>query len=250
MTRKEIMNDVAEALWLKPSTKKSSEQIIESIHAEFNNAYKENLSVANEIVKGVEDEKGSRLAKVGFKKTKKGSKHIEFKQNKERALKRANTILHYNQKYPANKFLFESDVENICEKYNLHHGKVSQFTGFVPNKNLKEIESFRIHDEDRRQQDNPSRGLPYFARLDHMIELDLLDKENEKTNNYVESTDYHIVAPLKDFDLEGYHTEGRKIVKDAPPDPVVLFPVKKGYLIMTTWGDEASDPIVQNPNHS
>jgi len=41
---------------------------------------------------------------------------------------------------------------------------------------------------------------------------------------------------------EGYKLE-RKI---EIPDPVVLQPVKGGYLILTAWGDEASDPLVMN----
>lgn len=235
MNTKEIMNDVAEALWLKPSKKQQDKrysEAIESIHKEFNEAFRVNLENANETLKQSEDEKGGRLARSGFKSTEKGSKYIESKRAKEKALKDANTILYYNQTYPMNKFIFGHDVIKICDKYNLFSGKVSLFTGFVPEKNLKEIENFRIHDEDRRDNDHT------------------LVHESKEDNYFVQSTQLQIVAPLKDFDLEGYHTEGREIVKDAPPDPIVLFPVKNGFLIVTAWGDEASDPIVQNPNHS
>ena len=40
--------------------------------------------------------------------------------------------------------------------------------------------------------------------------------------------------------------EGYKLEKKHIPDPVVLQPVKGGYLILTAWGDEASDPLVVN----
>ena len=48
---------------------------------------------------------------------------------------------------------------------------------------------------------------------------------------------------ISDLQLE----EGYKLVKKHIPDPVVLQPVKGGYLIITAWGDEASDPLVINP---
>jgi len=35
-------------------------------------------------------------------------------------------------------------------------------------------------------------------------------------------------------------------VFSVAPDPVVLYPVEKGYIIVTAWGDEASDPLVAN----
>lgn len=234
MKPKDIINDIAEAMWLKePTKKKQYSDTIESIHAEFNDSFRENLKQANELVKVAEDKKGSRLAQAGFSKTERGAKHIKAKKEKDEALRRANIILDYNHHYPMNKFLFESDIEKICGKYDLYHGQAAQFTGFVPEKNLKEIENFKIKDIHRK------------------LASGIGGEEVEKVGNYfVQSTSYDIVAPLKDFDLMGYHKEGRKIVKNAPPDPVVLFPVKDGYLIITAWGDEASDPIVQNPNHS
>lgn len=40
--------------------------------------------------------------------------------------------------------------------------------------------------------------------------------------------------------------EGYKLTKKHIPDPVVLQPIKNGYLIITAWGDEASDELVVN----
>lgn len=56
-----------------------------------------------------------------------------------------------------------------------------------------------------------------------------------------------ICAPVKDMDLTGLElVEGYKLQKQHIPDPVVLQPVKGGYLILTAWGDEASDELVVN----
>ena len=54
-----------------------------------------------------------------------------------------------------------------------------------------------------------------------------------------------ICAPLKDMEVKSNQkVKGYKIMDI--PDPVVLQPVRGGYLIVCAWGDEASDEIVVN----
>lgn len=64
----------------------------------------------------------------------------------------------------------------------------------------------------------------------------------------LESTNkFTICAPEKWMNVpKDYRLEGTKYVKKIK-DPVVLSRVRGGYLIVTAWGDEASDPIVVNP---
>lgn len=60
-----------------------------------------------------------------------------------------------------------------------------------------------------------------------------------------------ICAPIKDMDITNMTIKnGYKMKENYEdiPDPVVLQPVKKGYLILTAWGDEASDPLIVNEN--
>ena len=65
-----------------------------------------------------------------------------------------------------------------------------------------------------------------------------------------------ICAPLKDMNMQGMKLDGVHMVKDVPvPDPVVLMPKNHkngtvGYLILTAWGDEASDELVVNQNNN
>lgn len=58
-----------------------------------------------------------------------------------------------------------------------------------------------------------------------------------------------ICAPEKDMDIPSTHTKtGNFIIeKIYVPDPVVLQPVKGGFIIVAAWGDEASDDLVINP---
>ena len=59
-----------------------------------------------------------------------------------------------------------------------------------------------------------------------------------------------ICAPVKDFNTKGMELKDFKLSKIEIPDPVVLQPVnfkgEKYYLIVTAWGDEASDELVVN----
>ena len=54
-----------------------------------------------------------------------------------------------------------------------------------------------------------------------------------------------IAAQEEDFDTRGMYVKGHKLEMSIP-DPIVLQPVKGGYLIVTAWGDEASDAAVVN----
>ena len=73
---------------------------------------------------------------------------------------------------------------------------------------------------------------------------------------YVEHKGYSICAPVKDMELgkNGASPKsrifGNQVEMKAYPDPVILRAVKGGYLIVTAWGDEASDPIVVKQNHN
>jgi hypothetical protein len=56
---------------------------------------------------------------------------------------------------------------------------------------------------------------------------------------------FQICAPLKDMEIpKNKKLVGHKIINI--PDPVVLQPVRGGYLIVCAWGNESSDEMVVN----
>lgn len=59
-----------------------------------------------------------------------------------------------------------------------------------------------------------------------------------------------ICAPVKDMDITNLTLKDGYKLERHVPDPVVLQPVKGGYLIITAWGDEASDPLVVNETNN
>lgn len=263
-----------------------SARIIEEIHNAFNGAGDELLSKAKEIVALPDyDEtllkKSRRLDALGFGSSKdvEKAKDIEItianvEESNRHKKEEAETIMYFKNKYPLYKYIDETSVREICRKYGLVYGPVERFTGFVPEKNLQEIENFKIDDQDKavrflHTSERRKRVDIGMYKTTQMITTrrygfdgfeSLGSDKSERGGNYVkrELAPFEIAAPKKDFDngdnvqLEGFELVHSKEVAYSVPDPVVLQPVwrnnRKHYLIVTAWGDEASDPLVVNEN--
>lgn len=70
------------------------------------------------------------------------------------------------------------------------------------------------------------------------------DAYERRQNEKVKGKDLLIIAPEHKLNTRGKVKEGH-ILKIK--DPIVLQPVDKGYLIVSSWGLEASDELVVNP---
>lgn len=200
---------------------KRYDDVIEQIHSEFDTAHLALLEQAKKIIAGsdVKTDKAERLLKVGFGKATDVRETEHEVKIKSLAEQTSRVVNYYSMKYPLYKFITPDQAMTIAEKYNLVLGNVSDFIGFVPDKNLREIEKFKC-DEADKDMDTGFMG--------------------SRTNRV---KGMQIVAPQKDFDMTGKVVRNRRI---EIKDPVVLQPVKHGYLVVTAWGDEASDPIVVN----
>jgi hypothetical protein len=242
---------------------------IQKIHKEYYEASDKLLAEANEIISGNNTEKAVRLEKVGFKK----SREVESVAHVAMNMKIASTIEYYKNKYPNNKFITVDQVEQINNKYNLICGPIGVYKGFVPDVKLKQIESFKIDridikpdqvkilkwsfthtDEDNIKEFNkqyPDGIIPSnlfiggsAAHYRHPVIGRMFVKSWEEMK-----TEMMICAPLKDMDVDGLKKVKSffsRVTTREIPDPIVLQPVKDGFLIVAAWGDEASDPIVVN----
>ena len=253
---------------------KYPKEVIE-IHHEFHTAADRLVNEANSILKEAESKdanKVSRLEALGFKQA---GQVVELKpllQKANLSKEQLELLAYYQREYPLNKFITEEQVKTICHKYNLVCGEVNRFKGFVPNKNLNDIEKFKVKDVDSiKYFVNSKKGLFYINESDiHPDILNYLNSVgdvfckfsdrsydnikggNEKFGEFakcekVKGNLLKICAPVKDMDISGLElVEGYKLEKKHIPDPVVLQPVKGGYLIVTAWGDEGSDELVVN----
>lgn len=251
-------------------------QVLE-IHNEFQTASEKLLASAMEVINqsGANlADKVARLEKAGFKNSVEVKRFEQVKVTHEQA----GLIQYYQQRYPDNKFITEQQVEAICKKYKLECAPVDRYKGFVPDAKLKQIEGFKLRCGDEKdkvlfikrleyksQRGQLSRieklfpnGIPFRILAGSHIRTSSLPGRWKDTTIFV--SDYEvsnneilICAPKKDFDLTGLKKIGALFMSMTTvhvPDPVVLQPVKGGFLILAAWGDEASDELVVNPKHN
>lgn len=190
-----------------------------------------------------DDFEADKLKELGFKSIQKVSDREDVLTKR----RYAETVAYYRQKYPFRKFLLQLSVEAICKKYGLLLGYVQHFTGVIPQKNINEILGFKVNDEDKPESDNSiwfksSRWDEKFDKL-FLCEGKWCEEKEEKISQ--EKITLKICAPETMFNTNNMTVvDGYKLVSD----PIVLQPVKGGYLIVTAWGDEASDENVVNEN--
>lgn len=206
-------------------------EIIQKIHNEFFNC--DNGT-----------EKDKRLFELGF-------------INAQGTEKYSSKAVYYQKKYPLYKFITKKQVTAICKKYGLIFGKIALFNGFVPEKNLKEIECFKIEWIDCSVFYNEWDIKFEFNQLPDKIKKKFIAHENEFnkittreiSENEFTGKKYNmmIVAPKEQFNLPDDYKIDWKTKKIINMDPIVLQKVNGGYLVITAWGNEASDENVINP---
>ena len=250
---------------LEKRIQESKNKLMDEIHNEFYTEVDKLLEFAK-ILKPLDTDKqellnkASRLKKLGFvlvesiievKKEQQRLFELEKENIEKQALKKA--IEYFSNKYPLYKFITEDSVKRICEKYNLVYGEVQYYKGDVPDKNLKEIENFKIDEKDKLYL------LRYISLYSDKLDTSRYIGYNEITTNHTTKNfptkiceaSLEIVAFSKDFNLTDEMIIDFKVSKINIPNPIVLQPVlynrKKYYLIITTWGQESSDPLVLNP---
>lgn len=251
---------------------------IEQIHNEFFTASEKLITQAKAILEKPINEKAFRLEKAGFSVAQGVEEHkrLAEQQAKEKAF--ADMVNEYQMTYPNNKFITEEQVTRICKKYNLVCAPVARFKGFVPESKLKQIEAFtnvaprHVPDKKIRITSVWNASNIFNSLTAKLIRQELgefldYDHPNIEYNGgqpwrihasfgryyisgYQEKKyERSICAPKKDFDLKGLSKLGlffSSLTTHVVPDPVVLEPIKGGYLILAAWGDEAKDEDVVN----
>jgi len=274
---------VTDILVAEPKVKaqeKSVNEIIEEIHENFYTEVDRLLTsarISHSLHSDKEQliEKCSRLKSLGFTNTKE-VKEAEAEISRLQKLMAENdskaslieAIEYFSVRYSNYKFITEDSVKKICAKYNLVYGEISRYIGTVPDKNLKHIEDFKISKDDECYISTDyynSFGIgSSILKKEYQTHKEHLKTREQERNSQIRSMYVHsvnekcpleIVAPLKDFNMDGMELKDSKLSKKIEiPDPVVLKPVifkgQKHYLIVTAWGIEAADELVVNPNHN
>lgn len=265
--------------------------IIEQIHNDFDSAHIKLLDEAKKIISKEseqltkEEQRIIRLKTIGFTQALSVNQTVQKVNLSVKNKEQADLIQYYQQTYPFLQFITESEINRICNKYNLIHAPVSHYTGDVPEKNLIDIENAQpLKFEDKNLNisriiiddfwsDCP-RQLKQFLK-DTVIQttkelnkipidsdIESLIRQAGYTGDFgqfiyrtghIETIDYNgffICAPKSSFNLKGL--DKRKlgyfsILRTEIKDPVVFRYVKGGCQIITKWGLEASDKGLINP---
>lgn len=240
--------------------------VVEAIHNEFNISGEKLLSEAKEIISGLHVNnkvKADQLRSLGFANTKEVlESEIVLHQKREKE-KLANALEFFSVNYPSYKFITKQMAMTICKKYNLVLGEVSQYKGFVPQKNIDKIKDFFKEENDLNTvfyKSHSGYHHSFVSKKDYDIAREA-EKNRRSTERDYPTRSYDsvylsssrnslsIAAPLKDMETKGFKLKDRIFSREVP-DPVVLAPVSREgvelYCIVTAWGDEASDEIVVN----
>jgi len=255
--------------WTQNTPTQSNKEVvvIEMIHNEFDTAVDRLLLEAKDIISKMDMsiiDKGDRLSKLGFISTE--DARIAAKQIREKAEKEelSKHIMYYKTWYPNHKFINEVEVKRICNKWGLVHGPARYYKGSVPDKNVREIESFKLRNEDKIKQEtavdvykmggkeysgqNWHNHLSQFVTGVHGLSLGVdYTKDRVVLNTSYYQRPFEICAPEKDFDMTYLEKSGHRL---EVKDPIVLQPVNGGYLIVTKWGIEAQDEGLINETHN
>jgi hypothetical protein len=232
----------------KPTVINDTISIDEQIYKDVYSAQELLLAEAKEILSkpsGYDEERYERLQKMhslGFSNAAevKEFKEMDNKRKEQEAIK--SKIEYYQQTYPLHKFISEEAVKTICKKYNLLLTMTSDYIAEIPEKNQKEIVAFRVMRKDVREPYEVYRGM-FFMRHFHYPRFTEPKQYEDWQNEKLCGKDLLIVAPEHKLKTEGKIKDGH-ILKIK--DPIVLQPVDKGYLIVSSWGLEAGDELVVN----
>ena len=198
-----------------------------------------------------------RLKRLGFVANREVVNHGQKLTELKKEMSAADIVQGYRQKFPQ-KFITTGQVKELCKKYGLIVGPISRYIEVVPEKNLLELEKFQNeHGYPQLMRRNwNNEWLISRKGLDKFSEDEIYDMRNGKTvskwSNYNKITYkldslYSLAAPIEHFDTKGMVLNDYKLEVPKPvSDPIVLFEVKHGYIIVTAWGDEAQDPAVFN----
>lgn len=180
------------------------------------------------------------------------------------------------ESYPDALVVTYEDFFAILKKYNLYCGPISTFSGFIPSENVSQIakasnalnslnlnyvswvEAVRI--DSRMSKDMTKRLVEYFSRFpfvfkgidrgyQYMRSIGGSYKEEDYLHlgtSYLDHSAWLIAAPYDTMEnnirIEIF-SKAEEDRKRRLEDPIVFRATKIGIVIVSMWGEEASDSM-------
>lgn len=175
---------------MKLFNRKTQDELVLEIHNEFDTAQDRLLQEANDFMAflNVQSEtdierKAEQLKRLGFVNSEVVKKaetitteRAKTQQKIVESQEQAELIQYYKFNYPFQKFLTESELERICNKYNLVFASVDRYKKDVPQKNLDEISNATQLKEKDIEEDVYTINLKYPSQFDTKRCLEILGK--------------------------------------------------------------------------
>jgi hypothetical protein len=206
----------------------------------------------------VKETKKHKLKELGFNQSSELSDAKIDKESEARA--------YYKLHYPKCQYLTVSQFNGILNKYHLNTATLGAYIGFVPQKQLDLIAEFKLRDEDKIDSiytlrsnfenvpfikvytgEKPSEGriredmYRYYGvnRYNSSVDYTLTSQE---FNKLLIAATPNLIDYSKDKTETIEHGHFEKVI-----DPIVFQPVNKGgYLIISKWGEESADPLLND----
>lgn len=168
----------------------------------------------------------------------------------------AERLQYFSTKYPYYKFIDKKSLKDVCKKWGLVWGDADMYKGLIPDKNLKQIQDFKINEEYVFERNWSGKWIPNFSKSKDDFTKRQQRRIEKCTNEYKYKYKFgdfetlkigglEIIAP-KDMFKKG-EVKGIKITPKIKDDPIVIVEVaKKVYAIITAWGPEATDLSIFN----
>lgn len=226
-------------------------ELVLEIQNEFNTSSNKILDEFSKIVHPQTEtiETLEKLQKTGFCNC---ENYLDLKrlENKNKNLYDLNEYIGYLKlKYPTYKFISYEQVQEICVKYGLVLGHSRYFKGNIPENNIKDILNFKVNDEDIKYRRNENYKNYYFNYNNLCLYSDFSSGFSYyKKDDYI-PCEFFICAPIDQMIIDNENIVDNEI-KFENEDPIVLCPVKFGFLIVTAWGPEAKDEKIFNEQHN
>lgn len=165
---------------------------------------------------GKQDRRWAELYGLGFTNVEKARKIGDLLRDNNAKKKKIKLIQYYKRHYPQHPFIDEDILKHICIKYDLITGDSGTYCGDIPEESKNRIVDFSVKDKDCEV---------HAIRMGSYGGGSWEDSE-QKVKMFM------VVAPAHLFKMTGKRLEGHKIVNK---DPIVIHPVKGGYLVVTNW---------------
>lgn len=131
------------------------QSVIDQIHSDIDTAqerlYEAAVTASKTMVYEPESSvelSAKRLEKLGFSRAALVSKAKDTEQKRLeknniiiKSAEQAKLITKYKSNYPFCKFLTVEEMDRICDKYSLTYAPVAAYTGYIPERNIAEIEN-------------------------------------------------------------------------------------------------------------